>query len=79
MFVDWSLDSIDLTLLDIDNRLGASNPDAVLMNLQFNDARSANVTIGDYSGTAELVTTELVAKSPPLGFGDGRALKPSSR
>ena len=63
LFVDWSLDSIELSLLDSNNPLGTTNPNSGLIAMQFNDARSASVTLGDYSGTAQLVTTELSAST----------------
>lgn len=63
LYADWSTDTIGLSLKDINDQLATGNANSVLMSLQFNDARSADVTIGDYSGTAQLVTTELVAQT----------------
>lgn len=61
MYVDWMTDAITLLLRDTNDQLGTTDPSTVLMNLQFSDPRSASVTLGDYSGTAQVVTTELVA------------------
>ena len=63
MFVDWAIDTVELSLLDTNNLLGTSNPESVLMYLQFSDARSASVTVGNYSGNAELATTEIIAQT----------------
>jgi hypothetical protein len=64
MYADWSTDTIGLVLREYSGYLtGTPDDDSILMSLQFNDARSATVNVGDFSGTAQLVTTELVAQT----------------
>jgi len=63
MYMYWDTDALELSLRDNDDVLGMTNPNGELIRMQFSDARSASVTFGEYSGTAQVVTTELVAQT----------------
>lgn len=67
MLGNWSNNTITLNMNN--PSLQITGTQYLYMNFQFSDAATATVSVGDYSGTAKLVTTELRTKTQVLADG----------
>jgi hypothetical protein len=67
ILVDWLNNTISLNFSD--PNLNITGERYFYMDFQFTDAVTANVSVGNYAGTAQLVTTELRAQTQVLADG----------